>query len=161
MFKFLWHVQPSAETGRGKRVFRIIGWVIGGVFLAALFALAFGWLVMLLWNWLMPALFGLKEITYWQGFGLVILVKLLFGAVGSHREAHGHHAKQPKAHEGPGQWFEKWCSEGEESGWKPAGSHENWHYYADYWHTEGKAAFEKYLEQMKQGPAAAKENTHG
>jgi len=46
------------------------------------FALAFGWFVMLLWNWLMPAIFGLGAITYWQAFGLVVLAKLIFGAVG-------------------------------------------------------------------------------
>jgi hypothetical protein len=38
-----------------------------------------GFLVMGLWNWLMPALFGLKLITYWQAVGLLILSKILFG----------------------------------------------------------------------------------
>lgn len=37
------------------------------------------WVVMSLWNGLMPALFGLKLITYWQAFGLMILFRLLFG----------------------------------------------------------------------------------
>ncbi|MBN1127632.1 MAG: hypothetical protein JXA71_01505 [Chitinispirillaceae bacterium] len=135
------------KRGRGARVFRIVGFVIGGVVLAVLFALAFGWLVMLLWNWLMPELFGCKEITYWQGFGLVILAKLLFGAVGSHRDSHRHDHKRYKAHAGPGQWFEQWFKEGR--GWEPATSHENWRSYADYWRSEGKAAFERYLERMK------------
>ncbi|MBN2189452.1 MAG: hypothetical protein JW699_08350 [Chitinispirillaceae bacterium] len=162
MFKFLWHVQPTGGAGSGRKVFRVIGFVIGGVLLAALFALAFGWLVMLLWNWLMPALFGLKAITYWQGFGLVILAKLLFGAIGSHRESHGHHpVRGSAAHDGPGRWFEKWFSEGAEGDWKPAGSYENWRWYADYWRSEGKAAFEKYIERMRDGTARAKENAHG
>lgn len=39
----------------------------------------FGLAVMLLWNWLMPALFGVVTITYWQSLGLFILCKLLFG----------------------------------------------------------------------------------
>jgi hypothetical protein len=38
-----------------------------------------GFLVMGLWNWLMPALFGLKLITYWQAVGLLIFSKILFG----------------------------------------------------------------------------------
>lgn len=38
-----------------------------------------GWLVMSLWNWLMPALFGLKVIGYWQAAGLMVLSRLLFG----------------------------------------------------------------------------------
>lgn len=35
--------------------------------------------VKLLWNWLAPALFGWKAITFWQGFGLLILCRILFG----------------------------------------------------------------------------------
>ena len=35
--------------------------------------------VMYLWNWLMPAVFGLHIITYWQAFGLMGLSWLLFG----------------------------------------------------------------------------------
>lgn len=41
---------------------------------AALFGLA----VMHLWNWLMPALFGLHVVTYWQAVGLLILSWILF-----------------------------------------------------------------------------------
>jgi hypothetical protein len=40
-------------------------------------ALAFG--VMLLWNWLMPAIFGLATITLWQALGLMALINLLIG----------------------------------------------------------------------------------
>lgn len=43
----------------------------------------FGFVVMALWNWLMPALFGLKVIGYWQALGLVILCRILFGGRGS------------------------------------------------------------------------------
>jgi hypothetical protein len=32
-----------------------------------------------LWNWLMPAIFGLRAITYWQALGLLGLSWLLFG----------------------------------------------------------------------------------
>src|ERR1700731_4062184 len=38
-----------------------------------------GFVVMDLWNWLMPALFALKLIGYWQAVGLIILSKILFG----------------------------------------------------------------------------------
>lgn len=33
--------------------------------------------VMLLWNWLMPALFGVVEITFLQAWGLYILCSVL------------------------------------------------------------------------------------
>lgn len=35
--------------------------------------------VMWLWNWLLPELFGLPEITFWQALGVFVLSKLLFG----------------------------------------------------------------------------------
>jgi len=42
-----------------------------------------GWVVMLLWNWLMPDIFGLKPLTYWQAWGLLILSHILFKGFGS------------------------------------------------------------------------------
>jgi hypothetical protein len=49
-----------------------------------------GLLVMSLWNWLMPALFGFKQIGFWQAWGLLILSRILFGGFGSssHRDTH-------------------------------------------------------------------------
>jgi hypothetical protein len=32
-----------------------------------------------LWNWLMPEIFALKAITYWQAYGIQLLCSLLFG----------------------------------------------------------------------------------
>lgn len=56
----------------------------------------FGWLVMLLWNWLMPSIFGLPAISFMQAAGLLVLCKILFGGIGhgghcGHRH-HGCHA---------------------------------------------------------------------
>jgi hypothetical protein len=36
--------------------------------------------VMLLWDWLMPEIFGLKEITWLQAWGLSVLCGFLFKA---------------------------------------------------------------------------------
>ena len=44
-----------------------------------------GALVMLLWNWLLPPLFGWSEVSFWQALGLVALCRLVFGGFGSHR----------------------------------------------------------------------------
>jgi len=41
-----------------------------------------GWLVMTLWNWLMPEIFGLKQVTYWQAWGLLVLCCILFKGIG-------------------------------------------------------------------------------
>ena len=40
---------------------------------------AFGYLMMALWNWLMPAVFGLHTIGFWQALGLFLLFSILFG----------------------------------------------------------------------------------
>lgn len=42
-----------------------------------------GLLVQQLWNWLMPTIFGLPAVTFWQGLGLVALSWILFGFPGS------------------------------------------------------------------------------
>lgn len=44
--------------------------------------------VMLLWNWLMPTLFGIKLVNFWQAAGILILAKVLFGRI--HPFMHGH-----------------------------------------------------------------------
>src|SRR5713101_5178904 len=48
----------------------------------AVFAWIGGELVMHLWNWLAPALFGLRQITFWQALGLLALCRILFGGFG-------------------------------------------------------------------------------
>ena len=48
-----------------------------------------GWLVMLLWNWLLPALFGWRALTFWQALGMLALCRMLFGGFGWHRAGGG------------------------------------------------------------------------
>jgi len=38
--------------------------------------------VRLLWNWLLPTLFGWPQITFWQALGLLALCRILFGGFG-------------------------------------------------------------------------------
>lgn len=45
---------------------------IGGIFL-------FTWLVMLLWNAILPAVTGVKAISFFQAMGILVLSKILFG----------------------------------------------------------------------------------
>ena len=54
---------------------------------AALAVAVFSVAVMSLWNWLMPAIFGSRLITFWQALGLLVLSKILFGGFrgGPHR----------------------------------------------------------------------------
>jgi len=48
------------------------------IFIPIFFA-AISALVMFLWNWLMPELFALKHINYWQAMGLLLLSRILVG----------------------------------------------------------------------------------
>ena len=43
-----------------------------------------GEIVQLLWNWLLPPLFGWRQITFWQALGLLALCRILFGGFGRH-----------------------------------------------------------------------------
>jgi len=61
---------------------------------ASLGIVAFIWIggevVMHLWNWNLPTVFGWRQITFWQAIGLFALCRILFGdlgmfARGSHR----------------------------------------------------------------------------
>lgn len=53
------------------------------IFIAAV--TAFGFIVMGLWNALLPAILGVKVITFWQALGLLLLSKILFGGFGGKR----------------------------------------------------------------------------
>ena len=60
-------------------------WLAPMVILGVLAFLAVGGeAVMLLWNWLLPTLFGWHQITFWQALGLLALCRILFGGFGRH-----------------------------------------------------------------------------
>lgn len=58
-----------------RRVLRILRFIL----IAALITTGLGFVVMWLWNWLTPAMFGWHVITFWQALGILILSKILFG----------------------------------------------------------------------------------
>ena len=90
--------------------FRVTG------FLTMLAAIAvFGAAAMLLWNALMPQIFAMPALTYWQTVGLLLLARILFGGL-AHDFAHGGHRGR-----GDGYMFrhgnklrEKWMNMSEE-----------------------------------------------
>jgi len=55
-------------------LFASFGVVLVSIFLFAIFL---GFPVWILWNWLMPDIFGLPEIGIWQAFGLTLLARCL------------------------------------------------------------------------------------
>jgi hypothetical protein len=57
-------------------------WILRGLKILVIAAVAvtvFSFVVMGLWNRLIPAIFGLHAITFWQALGLLVLSKILFG----------------------------------------------------------------------------------
>lgn len=60
---------------RGNRVARVLKFIAFGILIAA----ALSFIVMHLWNWLMPTVFGMHLITFWQALGILVLSKILFG----------------------------------------------------------------------------------
>ncbi len=75
-----------------EKVFVVFGFVILGIGLLFLF----GYVVMLLWNWLMPEIFGLKTLTYWQAWGLLALSCILFGRIGGSGSSGGSDRKRKR-----------------------------------------------------------------
>jgi len=51
--------------------------------------------VLLLWNWLMPAIFNLPKIDFWQSLGILIFSKILFGGM-QHGSSHFHKHNREK-----------------------------------------------------------------
>jgi hypothetical protein len=64
-----------------KRLFYIAPFAILGI---ALFIVIGGEVVMRLWNWLLPGLFGWPSLTFWQALALLALCRILFGGFGRH-----------------------------------------------------------------------------
>jgi hypothetical protein len=66
---------------RWKRLILIAPLAIVGMLV---FASIGGEIVLHLWNWLAPALFGWRQIDFWQALGLLALCRILFGGFGFH-----------------------------------------------------------------------------
>jgi hypothetical protein len=78
---------------KAQLVLKIAGWIVVGLVAVVAIALALGFAVAALWNWLMPTIFGLPTLTYWQAVGLIVLCHILFKGHGDHHE---HHARRDK-----------------------------------------------------------------
>lgn len=58
---------------------------------------ALAWVVMLLWNWLMPSVFSdAQQIDYFHALGILLLSKILFGNYQCHSRCHDRHQYSEK-----------------------------------------------------------------
>jgi hypothetical protein len=83
---------------RGVRI--KVGKIIGFVILGIIGVFVFGSVVMLLWNALMPDIFNLRQITFWQALGLLVLAKILFSGFRGGPRAYGSRWKREALREG-------------------------------------------------------------
>lgn len=126
--------------------------IAGFVLLGAAFCFLFGLVIMLLWNWLMPMIFGLTTLTYWQSVGVLALASLLFGRFGGRSGDHDDDCKKQRKHpirdsikEEIKKEFEK---EFEKEYGKKQESESNENYddmYEKWWAHEGERLFEEYM----------------
>jgi len=77
---------PGDGTPGTRTSSHIIKWTLIILVLAAVL----GMVVQQLWNWLMPAIFGIGRITILQGVGLLVLTRILFGRMGQRRDHAGY-----------------------------------------------------------------------
>ncbi|MBA4348261.1 MAG: hypothetical protein C0413_05385 [Clostridiales bacterium] len=136
-FKKQWDTVPNWAK---YTLYAVLG--IAGAFLLGLLL---GNLIMWLWNWLMPSLFGLRTIGFWEGLGLLLLAKIFFGFSSSGGSDDG----EKKRHK-HGKASRRHRCEDEKRDWK------DWEYYDDWWEANGKEAFHAYADRMKKEPEAEK-----
>lgn len=62
-----------------NKILIVLVGLLGVIFFIFLASLLFAIPVMLLWNWLMPSIFDIPVLTFWQSWGILMLASLLFG----------------------------------------------------------------------------------
>lgn len=80
---------------KAKKGFKYAGFGVLGI--AAVFG--FTYVVMLLWNALIPELFNGPELAYWQTLGLLVLSKILFSGIGGGKGDKSSHARKHRCDE--------------------------------------------------------------
>lgn len=116
---------------RNKSPIEIVGIIIFGAIAISGLAILFGFIIMWLWNWLMPDIFGLTTLTYWQAVGIFILLKILLGGCGSS----GSRKKSNK----------RSCKDKKTDS---KGDFSKWEHYDKFWKEEGDEMYKKYVDQL-------------
>ncbi|WP_456442494.1 hypothetical protein [Psychroserpens sp.] len=115
---------------RGKSPGEIAGMIIFGTIFITGLAILFGFIIMWLWNWLMPMIFGLTTLTFWEAVGVFMLFKILLGGCGGFGSKDKKSSKKSNC---------KHEAKGEFSKWK---------YYDSFWKEEGNKAYEIFVNRI-------------
>ncbi|MDC6387760.1 hypothetical protein PP182_03650 [Maribacter sp. PR1] len=124
------HVEDTVKKSVKKGV-KIFFFILLGIAIAFLV----GYIVMRLWNWLMPHLFGLPQVTYWEAVGVLILAKIIFGFGGG-----GSHDNKKKSKKK--EFFTNRCK-------SMRRDFSDWDHYDEFWKEEGEQAYKNYVERIK------------
>lgn len=123
-------MSPYSHPSRPIRIARHVA-------LAALalstFALVFGWGVQIAWNAVVPDVFGLPVISYWQAVAFLVLVRGLTG-----RFSHGSHHRHHRRFGRHGMCGKSAFPQGGDSA----------ALYSAWWDAEGEAAFHAYAQRQ-------------
>jgi hypothetical protein len=111
-------------------------WIAMGIIGFTGLAFLFGAIIMWLWNGLMPLIFHLGVITFWQAVGLAILARLLFGGFHHGHNHYGHHRYGP--------WRHRYYMRHDKN-CRNYSNGTKWSYYEQYWNEEGEKAFDEYI----------------
>ncbi len=122
---------------RGRSPGEIVALVILGIIGITGLAILFGFVILWLWNWLMPELFGLPTITYWQGVGLFILFKILLGGCSS--SGSSKKCRDDRKHDSKSK-FSKW------------------RYYDKFWKEEGDELYSQYVARQTESSSIHEED---
>ncbi len=123
---------------RGRSPGEIAGIIIFGILAITGLAILFGFVIMWLWNWIMPEVFGLTTLSYWQAVGLFILLKILLGGCGSGSSKSSRKSKSKC----------KSDSKSEFSKWK---------LYDKFWKEEGDEIYKQYVDRQTNPPETSTE----
>ena len=120
---------------RKKSPIEIAGIIIFGAIAITGLAILFGFVIMWLWNWLMPTIFGLGTLTFWQAVGLFILLKLTLGGLGGGSSSSKSSKKSDKD-----------CKKESKTEFS------KWKYYDKFWKEEGDAYYKQFIERQANPP---------
>lgn len=129
------------ERMKGESPGIFVGRIIVGVIAVIGLAILFGYIIMWLWNSLMPDIFGLPIINYWQAVGLFILSKILLSSdsCGGGKHSSEHSSKGRRKHK-----FKAYCGKNCKDDFS------EWEHYEKFWEEEGSEAYKKYTEKIKE-----------
>lgn len=136
------------------RGLKFFGIVILGAAAAAGFAFIFGYFVMLLWNWLMPEIFGLVAINFWQAAGIVLLARLIFGGF-KHGGGDDKCKPSKKKNSFKGEFMKEFKKEFRDEfnkEYTKCGDHnvKDWKHFEEYWWDEGEKQYNDYVERKNE-----------